>query len=113
MPSGDDRCTPAPVGTAMLERGDLLITSRALRTCPVCGAANCTCGRPTNVVPVDERVSGPAARRPLVRIPLGRGVSVQVREEEARRLGLLPEEKAKQPPENKIRRPRRNKVQKE
>ncbi|NLD71176.1 MAG: hypothetical protein GX649_00505 [Chloroflexi bacterium] len=81
----------------------MLITSRTIRgRCPVCGAAGCTCGGPSNVVAIDERVTA-ARRGPLQSYPLGRGVSVQLTEEEARRRGLAPAEEA--PPRDKARRP--------
>jgi hypothetical protein len=92
----------------------VLVGGRTSWQCPVCGAANCACGGPTTVLPVDQRVTEAAtASGPMVRVDLGRGVSVQLREAEARRLGLLPEQKVQQPPENKLRRPRRNKAREE
>jgi len=86
-----------------------LITSRTLgRRCPVCGAANCTCGGPSNIVAVDERMEVAMSKGKMVRIPLARpGASIQMYEEEARRRGLLP---PKTTAETKIRRPTRNKA---
>ncbi len=75
--------------------------------CPVCGKANCACGGPSNVIPVDERVTrvGPGA---LKRYDLGRGVSIQLTEDMARARGLLPP-KAAEPTLNKKRTPTQNK----
>ena len=89
-----------------------LVSSGVLRgRCPVCGAANCRCGGPTDVVPVDERMEVRQMRGPLVRIPGRRpGEFVKVTEEEARRLGHLPaENKARPVAPNKKRRPAENK----
>jgi hypothetical protein len=92
----------------------MLISSRTLRgKCPVCGAENCSCGGPSTVAPVDERIKEAKVGGRLVSVPTGRpGVSVKVTEEEARRLGHLPAEpapKARPPVPNKKRRPAENK----
>lgn len=93
-----------------------LVSSGVLRgRCPVCGAANCRCGGPTDVVPVDERMEVRQMRGPLVRIPGRRpGEFVKVTEAEARALGHLPpaepEPKARPPARNKARRPAGNKA---
>lgn len=78
----------------------MLVNSRSMKgKCPVCGAGNCSCGGPSKVVPVDERVTM-ASRGPLKQYDLGRGVSIQLTDEAARALGLsLPE-----PPKDKMRR---------
>ncbi len=77
----------------------------------MCGAANCSCGGPTMVIPVDERIKEAKVGGRLVSVPTGRpGVSVKVTEEEARRLGHLPaENKARPVAPNKKRRPAENK----
>lgn len=87
----------------------MLITSRTIRgKCPVCGAAGCTCGGPSAVAAVDERMTL-AGRGPLRSYPIGRGVSIQLTDEEARRRGLLPAEPEPGPrgiaPLDKMRRP--------
>ena len=90
----------------------LITSSGAQGKCPVCGAANCTCGGPSNVTAVDERVSRAMTKGKLVRINVGRGAGIQMYEEEARKQGLLPplvEEKKREPAQNKMRRPGRNK----
>ena len=91
----------------------MLISSRTLKgRCPVCGAVNCSCGGPSTVAPVDERIKEAKVER-LVSVPTGRpGVSVKVTEEEARRLGYLPPEpapKARPVARNKARRPAEHK----
>lgn len=87
----------------------MLITSWGAKgKCPVCGAANCQCGGPTTIIPVDERITEASVGK-LVTIQTGRpGVGVKMTVEEARRQGLLPkpaEEKAEKPVRNKMRRP--------
>lgn len=57
--------------------------------CPICGAANCACGGPSNVIAVDERVTR-AGRGPLRSYPIGRGASIQLEDEMARARGFLP-----------------------
>ncbi len=91
----------------------MLISSRALgRRCPVCGAANCSCGGPSNVRAVECTEAAEMGGK-LVRVPLGRpGLSMQITEAEARRLGYLPAEpepKARPVPRTKMRRPAQNK----
>ncbi len=92
----------------------MLITSRTAKgNCPVCGAANCSCGGPTTVFPVDQRITAatPGGGK-MVRIQIRPGVLVNVREETARELGLLPKEpepKMQQPVRNKKRQPAGNK----
>ncbi len=69
----------------------MLITSNVVKgRCPICGAVDCTCGGPSTVVAVDERVMLAAAGGAMLRFDLGRGVSIKLREETARRRGLLP-----------------------
>ncbi len=92
----------------------MLISSRTLKgRCPVCGAANCSCGGPSTVIPVDERIKEAKVGGRLVSVPTGRpGVSVKITEEEARRLGYLPPEpapKARPVAQNKKRRPAEHK----
>ena len=94
----------------------MLITRNLVRgRCPVCGAVDCACGGPSEVVAVDERIVMAASKGPLLRFDLGRGVSIRLREETARRRGLLPpkeepEKQKKRPvPTTKIRRPGSNK----
>lgn len=93
----------------------MLITSRTLGRstghgrCPVCGAQDCMCGGPSNVVAVDERIVMAASRGPMVSIPVGRGVSIKLREATARRRGYLPprlEEETKARPAPKRPQPR-------
>lgn len=87
----------------------MLVNSRTIKgTCPICGAANCTCGGPSNVIPVDERVTRASGKGPLISFPIGRGVSVRLSEEAARRQGLLPAKK-QEPVNNKKRLPAGNK----
>ncbi len=94
----------------------MLITSRMVRErCPICRAEDCTCGGPSDVVPVDERVVMASTQGPLLRFPVGRGASIRLREETARRRGLLPpkpeepERKRRSGSSTKIRRPGSNK----
>lgn len=91
----------------------MLVTSNTLRgRCPICGAPHCTCGGPTEVVAVDQRMELAGNKGPLRRYELGRGVSVQLTDEAARRAGLLEragEERGRQPTHNKMRRPGANK----
>jgi hypothetical protein len=69
----------------------MLINSRIVGgRCPVCGAVDCACGGPSGVQGVDERVTRAVSSGPLLTFELGRGVSVRLREETARRQGLLP-----------------------
>jgi len=82
--------------------------------CPVCGAIGAACGGPSDVVPVDERVVVAASKGPLLTFQLGRGVSIRLREETAKRRGLLPPkpdpaEKRRPAPSDKARRPGSNK----
>lgn len=35
----------------------MLVTSRGRGKCPICGVPNHTCGGPSNVIPVDERIT--------------------------------------------------------
>lgn len=86
----------------------MLINSNTIKgKCVVCGAANCTCGGPSNVIPVDERVTRVGGGT-LKRYDLGRGVSIQLTEDMARARGLLPP-KAAEPTLNKKRSPGSNK----
>ncbi len=86
----------------------MLINSNTIKgKCPVCGAANCACGGPSNVIPVDERVTRVGGGT-LKRYDLGRGVSIQLTEEAARARGLLPAKK-EEPVLNKRRLPTQNK----
>jgi len=82
----------------------MLISSRTVAgKCPVCGAANCACGGPSNVIAIDER--GRAAggdTGPLRRYELGRGAAVLLRDDAARARGLLPA-KREEPVHNKRR----------
>jgi len=80
----------------------MLINSSVVKgKCPICGAANCACGGPSNVMPVDATARTLSGK--LVKVPLpGRpGASVQIDEQEAIRLGLLP--KKREPVRNKKR----------
>lgn len=87
----------------------LITSGTAKGKCPVCGAPSCSCGGPSNVVPVDERVTR-SMKGKMVRIDVGRGRGVQMYEDEARRRGLLqPEAKPERPARNKKRSPERNK----
>ncbi len=86
----------------------MLINSRIIKgKCPVCGTANCACGGPSTVIPVDERVTR-AGTGALRTYPLGRGVSIQLTDDMARARGLLPP-KAAEPVLNKKRSPVSNK----
>jgi len=67
----------------------ILNSSAVKRKCPICGAPNCACGGPSDVVGVDIRMAKVMRGGKLVRIAMGRGLSVQMYEEEARRRGLL------------------------
>ena len=67
----------------------ILNSSAVKRKCPICGAPNCACGGPSDVVGVDIRMVKAVRSEKLVRIAMGRGLSVQMYEEEARRRGLL------------------------
>jgi hypothetical protein len=89
----------------------VLITSNAMKgKCPVCGAANCACGGPSNVIAVDERMTK-AGSGPLRLYPQGRGRYIQLNDVAARALGLLPPEtKMKDSAPNKMRRPGPNKA---
>ena len=94
----------------------MLITRNIVRgRCPVCGAVDCTCGGPSDVVAVDERIVMAASKGPLLTFNLGRGVSIRLREETARRRGLLPPKpeepdgKKRLAPGDKKRRPGSNK----
>lgn len=92
----------------------MIINSRTIRgKCPVCGAEQCQCGGPSNIVAVDERVTAAAARGRLVNVPAGRpGLSIRMTAAQARALGYLPAEpapKARPPVPNKKRRPAENK----
>ncbi len=77
------------------------------RKCPICGAPHCTCGGPSNVIAVDQRVTA-ANHGPLTAYPLGRGVSILLTAEAARARGLLPAKKL-EPVANKKREPVQNK----
>ena len=78
------------------------------RKCPVCGVADCSCGGPTTVIPVDQRVTS-ASVGGLRAFPLKRaGLSIVLTEEEARAQGLLPA-KMHDPALNKMRRTAPNK----
>lgn len=88
----------------------MLITSSAMKgRCPVCGAANCACGGPSNIIAVDENVTT-ATHGPLKMYPLGRGRFVQLTDAAARARGLLPEQKMKEQAPNKMRRQPPNKA---
>ncbi len=58
----------------------MLINSSVVKgKCPVCGAANCACGGPSHVVPVDERVTRADDKGEMVRVPIGRGAYIKMR----------------------------------
>ncbi|MFH0902325.1 MAG: hypothetical protein V2A73_16965 [Pseudomonadota bacterium] len=86
----------------------MLINSNTVKgKCPVCGAANCACGGPSKVIPVDQRVTT-VGTGPLTSYPLGRGASIVLTEDMARARGLLPP-KVAEPVQNKKRSPAQNK----
>ncbi len=86
----------------------MLINSNTIKgKCPICGKANCACGGPSTVVPVDERVTR-AGAGVLRTYSLGRGASIQLTDDMARARGLLPP-KAAEPVLNKKRTPASNK----
>lgn len=92
-----------------------LVTSSAFgRRCPVCGAPNHECGGPSNSVAADKRiVEARDEGGPLVRVPIGRGVSVLVRVAQApatKAEDAPPQDKAEQPARNKRRRVSHNKA---
>ncbi len=71
----------------------MLINSSVVKgKCPVCGAPSCSCGGPSKVIAVDERVTA-AGQGPLAKYSLGRGVSILLSEEMARARGFLPPKK--------------------
>ena len=85
----------------------MLITSSSWRgKCPICGAANCACGGPSNVIPVDERTTR-AGAGPLRLYQLGPGRFVQLTDDAARARGLLPPAEA----EARLRRERKMREQ--
>lgn len=58
----------------------MLVNSSVVKgKCPVCGAASCACGGPSNVIAVDERVTRAAATGEIVRVPIGHGASIKMR----------------------------------
>lgn len=85
----------------------MLINSSVIKgKCPVCGAANCSCGGPSKIIESKGGVTVKGGR--LVQVPLGRpGVSIQMYEQEAAQRGLLP--KKAEPVANKKRSPVANK----
>lgn len=96
----------------------MLINSNTIKgRCPVCGAASCSCGGPSDAVGVDKRVVAVPLGGPLREYSTGRpGQTIQLNDEAARARGLLPPKKAepepvkKLPPApNKKRTPERNK----
>lgn len=71
--------------------------------CLVCGASSCSCGGPTEIVPIDQRVRsrGPVGRLKRYPNPAREGAFLRLSDEDARRMGL-----AGQAVEDRPRRPR-------
>ncbi len=86
----------------------MLVSSRSFKgKCPICDAANCSCGGPSKVIAIGSGTERSAAG-PLKAYPIGRGVSIMLNDEHAEALGLLKEKQA-QPALNKMRKPVANK----
>lgn len=86
----------------------MLISSRTVSGCPVCGQPGAACGGPTTHKPVDEANEEPTMAGPLkkyeVTQPNGTVAVLKLSEEHARRLGAKPAQKKAAPqPENKSR----------
>jgi len=83
------------------------------RKCPICGAANYACkGNHDSddgvIITEAEKVKGP-----LVTIEIKPGLGVKMGEEQARKLGLLPEEKERKKASNKARKRSKTKAEAE
>ena len=93
----------------------MLVNSGSVRgKCPVCGAANCSCGGPTTVDEAPQKrgiTEGVMGGSDMVVIPTGKaGVGIKLTRAQAVARGLLPaEEKAQKPAQNKKRLPAQNK----
>lgn len=84
------RTYPCTDGTSA-DRAASAIVSMLTRTCIVCGANHASCGGPTDVVPVDQRIKERTRMGNLKRYPNPDypGSFIKLSDETARRLGLL------------------------
>jgi hypothetical protein len=90
-----DRVYPVRDGTSALRAATAIVSLVAPgRPCLVCGAANCACGGPTEIIPIDQRVKEKDRMGTLKWYdnPARPGARMKLSDAAATRMGLLPKD---------------------
>lgn len=92
------RTYPVRDGTSA-DRAAAAIVGHLMRVCPVCGAGHASCGGPTTVIPVDDRIKEKTRMGTLKRYPNPDypGSFIKLNDADAARLGLLGKHAASPP----------------